>query len=87
MTELRNRPRQTGSKAMVGATREAAARITEGEGLDRLDTNTTAAKAGASRGSPHRYLPTRDAGPAELIRRDHLAPLAQVTLSARDSAA
>lgn len=86
MTELRKRPRQKRSEAMVDAILEAAARIIEEEGLDRLNTNATAAKAGASVGSLYQYFPSKDAILAELIRRDHLALLEQLTLVARDSA-
>lgn len=62
---------------------EAAARILEDEGLDRLNTNTTAAKAGVSVGSLYQYFPSKDAILAELIRRDHLALLAELTLAAQ----
>ena len=83
MTELRKRPRQKRSEAMVDAILEAAARILEDEGLDRLNTNTTAAKAGVSVGSLYQYFPSKDAILAELIRRDHLALLAELTLAAQ----
>jgi AcrR family transcriptional regulator len=86
MTELRKRPRQKRSEAMVEAILEAAARIIEEEGLDRLNTNATAAKAGCSVGSLYQYFPSKDAILAELIRRDHLALLEQLTLAARESA-
>jgi AcrR family transcriptional regulator len=82
MAELRKRPRQKRSAAMVDAILEAAARILEDEGLNRLNTNTIAAKAGVSVGSLYQYFPSKDAILAELIRRDHLALLAELTLAA-----
>lgn len=84
MTELRKQPRQKRSEAMVDSILEAAARIIEGEGLDRLNTNAIAAQAGASVGSLYQYFPSKDAILAELIRRDHQELLAQLTLAAQE---
>lgn len=84
MTELRKLPRQKRSEAMVDSILEAAARIIEGEGLDRLNTNAIAAKAGASVGSLYQYFPSKDAILAELIRRDHQELLAQLMLAAQE---
>jgi AcrR family transcriptional regulator len=65
----RKTPRQSRSQATCAAIVEAAARILETEGSQKLTTNHVAALAGVSVGSLYQYFPGKDAILAELIRR------------------
>ena len=68
--DLRKRPRQARSEALVSAILEAAARILETQGLDALTTTAVADRAGVSVGSLYQYFPGRSAILAELTRRE-----------------
>jgi len=57
----RKRPRQARSIVLVDAILEASTRILEQHGLDALNTNAVAEKAGVSIGSLYQYFPNRDA--------------------------
>ena len=66
----RKTPRQARARASVEAILEAAARILEAEGLDRLNTNRVAERAGVSIGTLYQYFPTKEAILAEILRAE-----------------
>ncbi|MEX3011532.1 TetR/AcrR family transcriptional regulator [Hoeflea sp. TYP-13] len=70
--EPRKKPRQARSTVTVDAVLEAAARILQEGGLDALNTNEIARRAGVSVGSLYQYFPTKEAVLAEIIRRKRL---------------
>jgi AcrR family transcriptional regulator len=66
----KKRPLQARSRATYDALIEAAAHILEARGLDGLNTNSVAERAGASIGSLYQYFPNKDALVAALIERE-----------------
>lgn len=82
--DLRKRPRQARSVAMVTAILDAAARMLEAEGLDGLTTNAVADRAGVSVGSLYQYFPSRSAILAELTRRERAKFRARIDAVASD---
>lgn len=77
--EPRKQPRQARSAATVDAVVEAAARILQEGGLEALNTNDIALRAGVSVGSLYQYFPTKEAILAEIIRRKRLGLLNGLT--------
>ena len=67
--EPRKHPRQARSAATVEAILDASAHILERGGLEALNTNAIAERAGVSIGSLYQYFPGKDAILAALIRR------------------
>lgn len=59
--EPRKQPRQQRSQAVVDAIIEAATRILETDGFDKLTTNHVAEVAGVSVGSLYQYFPNKEA--------------------------
>ncbi len=74
----RKQPRQARSKATVAAILEAAAQLLREGGLDRMNSNAVAERAGVSIGSYYQYFPNRDALMVELIRREQRGHLERV---------
>jgi AcrR family transcriptional regulator len=66
----KKQPLQARSRATYDALLEAAAHILEARGLDGLNTNAVAERAGASIGSLYQYFPNKDALVAALIERE-----------------
>lgn len=64
----RKRPRQARAAATFDAILEAAARILETGGIDAVNTNAVAERAGVSVGSLYQYFPTKESILAELVR-------------------
>lgn len=69
-TTPRKVPIQPRSRATTAAIVEAAARILERDGIDALNTNSVAKRAGVSIGSLYQYFPSKAAILAELIQRE-----------------
>lgn len=82
--EPRKRPSQSRAAATFEAVLEAAARILEEDGLDAVNTNAVAERAGVSVGSLYQYFPSKQAILAELIRRERGSFLARITAVARN---
>ncbi|MCG8493997.1 MAG: TetR/AcrR family transcriptional regulator [Sneathiellales bacterium] len=81
LLEPRKRPTQSRSEATFDAILEAAARILESEGLNSLNTNLVAEKAGVSIGTLYQYFPTKEVILAELslrMRRDLLGKISAI---------
>lgn len=76
--ELRRRPLQARSTALVQAILDASADIVQAEGLARLTTNRVAERAGVSIGSLYQYFPNRAAILAKLAIRAEGALRARV---------
>lgn len=76
--ELRKRPLQARSAALVAAILDAAAHILEREGPAALTTNRVAERAGVSIGSLYQYFPNRDAILVKLAIRTESALRAKV---------
>lgn len=86
LTEPRKRPFQRRAAATFEAMLEAAARILEEDGLEAVNTNAVAERAGVSVGSLYQYFPSKQAILAELIRRERGKFLSRITAVARDDA-
>lgn len=69
----RKRPSQARSQTVFDAILEASARILEDEGMEALNTNHIAGRAGISVGSLYQYFPNRRSILAELTRRERAA--------------
>jgi len=67
---LRKVPLQARAAATVDAVLEAAARILEEIGVEGVNTNLVAERAGVSVGSLYQYFPSKESIFAELIRRN-----------------
>ena len=66
----RKRPLQARARQTVEAIVEAAARILESQGRDRLTTNAVAERAGVSIGTLYQYFPDKEALVGALIARE-----------------
>src|ERR1700679_1583255 len=64
-------PRQSRAEQTVATILEAAARVLESKGLDGLNTNLVAQRAGVSVGTLYQYFPGKDAIIVALSKREH----------------
>jgi len=79
LPEPRKRPKQSRSKELVEAIRQACLHILEMEGPDKLTTHRIAEVAGVNIGSLYQYFPNKDAVVAEVYNAK-LAAEAEETL-------
>lgn len=70
-------PQQSRAEQTVAAILEAAARILEAKGLDGLNTNLVAQRAGVSVGTLYQYFPGKDAIIVALSKRELAVFLAE----------
>jgi AcrR family transcriptional regulator len=76
----KKRPKQDRSRVTVESILEAAARIlSEGGGLDRLNTNRIAERAGVAVASVYQYFPNKDSIVNALFERELAAEFAELT--------
>ncbi|MGF7132180.1 AcrR family transcriptional regulator [Paraburkholderia sp. EB58] len=64
-------PQQSRAEQTVATILEAAARVLESKGLDGLNTNLVAQRAGVSVGTLYQYFPGKDAIIVALSKREH----------------
>ena len=70
-------PQQSRAEQTVATILEAAARVLESKGLDGLNTNLVAQRAGVSVGTLYQYFPGKDAIIVALSKREHAVFLAE----------
>ena len=66
----RRRPRQARARATVDSILEAAVQVLERSGVDALNTNSVAERAGVSIGTLYQYFPDKDAILVAVARRE-----------------
>ena len=76
--DLHKRPKQQRSRNTVAVILAAAARILEDGGLEALNTNAIAERAGVSIGSFYQYFPGKEPVLAEMIRQERSKLLAEI---------
>jgi AcrR family transcriptional regulator len=64
-------PQQSRAEQTVATILEAAARVLESKGMDGLNTNLVAQRAGVSVGTLYQYFPGKDAIIVALSKREH----------------
>jgi AcrR family transcriptional regulator len=70
-------PQQSRAEQTVATILEAAARVLESKGMDGLNTNLVAQRAGVSVGTLYQYFPGKDAIIVALSKREHAMFLAE----------
>ena len=76
-------PQQSRAEQTVATILEAAARVLESKGLDGLNTNLVAQRAGVSVGTLYQYFPGKDAITIALIEQESAVLLDTVVKAAR----
>ena len=76
--QARKQPRQARAKATVDALLEACGQVLERHGLQGLNTNRVAERAGASIGSLYQYFPAKEALLQALADRERARLLAEL---------
>lgn len=78
---LKKQPRQARARAAMAAIVEAAAQLLETEGLDAVNTNAIARRAGVSIGTLYQYFPSKAAVLAQLLRRERSDLICEVEVA------